>query len=75
MESEEKKRLVKVGQKHAAFVLGSLSLWGASDYWAAESGLVLALGLALIPLRLPQLSLHLRQLCQQQPLALPHQSI
>ena len=48
MELEEKKRLVKVGKKHAAFVLGSLSLWGASDYWAAESGLVLALGLALI---------------------------
>ena len=48
MESEDKKRLVKVGQKHAAFVLSSLSIWGATDYWAAESGIVLALGLALI---------------------------
>ena len=48
MESEDKKRLIKVGQKHAAFVLGSMSIWGVSDYWAAESGLVLALGLALI---------------------------
>ena len=48
MRAEEKKRLVNVGQKHAAFVLGSLSLWGVSDYWAAESELILALGLALI---------------------------
>ena len=48
MKAEEKKRLVNVGQKHAAFVLGSLSLWGVSDYWAAESELILALGLALI---------------------------
>ena len=48
MKAEEKKRLVNVGQKHAAFVLGSLTLWGVSDYWAAESELILALGLALI---------------------------
>ena len=48
MESEEKKRLAKVGKKHAAFVLSSLTLWGASDYWAAESELILALTLALI---------------------------
>ena len=48
MRAEEKKRLVNVGQKHAAFVLGSLTLWGVSDYWAAESELILALGLALI---------------------------
>ena len=48
MRAEEKKRLVNIGQKHAAFVLGSLSLWGVSDYWAAESELILALGLALI---------------------------
>ena len=48
MESEEKKRLAKVGKEHAAFVLGSLTLWGASDYWAAESELILALTLALI---------------------------
>lgn len=48
MKAEEKKKLVNVGQKHAAFVLGSLSLWGVSDYWAAESELILALGLALI---------------------------
>ena len=48
MESEEKKRLAKVRKEHAAFVLGSLTLWGASDYWAAESGLILALTLALI---------------------------
>ena len=48
MESEEKKRLAKVGKEHAAFVLGSLTLWGASDFWAAESELILALTLALI---------------------------
>ena len=48
MRAEEKKRLVNIGQKHAAFVLGSLTLWGVSDYWAAESELILALGLALI---------------------------
>ncbi len=48
MKAEEKKKLVNVGQKHAAFVLGSLTLWGVSDYWAAESELILALGLALI---------------------------
>ena len=48
MEADEKKRLVNVGQKHAAFVLGSLSLWGVSDYWADETDLILAHGLALI---------------------------
>ena len=48
MEADEKKRLVNVGQKHAAFVLGSLSLWGVSDYWANETDLTLAHGLALI---------------------------
>ena len=43
MEADEKKRLVNVGQKHAAFVLGSLSLWGVSDYWADETDLILAI--------------------------------
>ena len=48
MEADEIKKLVNVGQKHAAFVLGSLSLWGVSDYWANETDLTLAHGLALI---------------------------
>jgi hypothetical protein len=35
-------RLRKIAVKHAAIVLASLTLWGTSDYWAAQSGLMLA---------------------------------
>ena len=41
-------RLRKVGKKHASIVLAALTIWGAADYWAAGSGILLAEGIALL---------------------------
>ena len=35
-------RMKKVGTKHATIALAALTIWGASDYWASGSGLLLA---------------------------------
>jgi hypothetical protein len=48
MDKEEKKRLSKIGRKHAAFLLGSITLWGASDLWANGTGLIIAESITLI---------------------------
>lgn len=41
-------RLKKIGLKHAAAVLATLTLWGAADVWATESGLLIAEIVALL---------------------------
>lgn len=44
----DRARLKKVGLKHAAAVLAALTLWGAADVWATESGLLIAEIVALL---------------------------
>ncbi|SVC40830.1 uncharacterized protein METZ01_LOCUS293684, partial [marine metagenome] len=46
--SRDLARMKKVGTKHAATVLAALTIWGAADYWASGSGLLLAEGIALL---------------------------
>ncbi|MGV0036557.1 MAG: hypothetical protein ACNYPE_16980, partial [Candidatus Azotimanducaceae bacterium WSBS_2022_MAG_OTU7] len=41
-------RMRKVATRHAAIVLTALTVWGTSDYWAAETGLLLAETVSLI---------------------------
>ena len=46
--SRDMARLKKIGTRHAATVLAALTIWGAADYWASESGLLLAETIALL---------------------------
>ena len=46
--SRDRARMRKVGTKHATTVLAALTIWGTADYWASESGLLLAEGIALL---------------------------
>ncbi|HIE85739.1 MAG TPA: hypothetical protein EYG52_05925 [Pseudomonadales bacterium] len=41
-------RLRKIAIRHAAIVLTAFTIWGTSDYWAAQSGLFLAEMVSLI---------------------------
>ena len=41
-------RMKKVGTKHATTVLLAMTAWGVADYWASESGLLLAEVIALL---------------------------
>lgn len=41
-------RLKKVAMRHGAAFLAAMTLWGAADYWAAGSGLLLAETIALL---------------------------
>jgi len=41
-------RLRKIATRHGAIVLAAITIWGTSDYWAAESGLFLAEFVSLI---------------------------
>ena len=46
--SRDRARMRKVGTKHATTVLAALTIWGTADYWASDSGLLLAEGIALL---------------------------
>ena len=46
--SRDLARLKAVGIKHGAAFLTAVTLWGAADYWAANTGLMLAQGIALL---------------------------
>ncbi len=46
--ARDNKRLKKVAQRHAAIVLGALTLWGTADAWAISSGWTLAEIIALL---------------------------
>ena len=41
-------RLRQVAMRHGAAFLAALTLWGAADFWAGGSGMLLAQGLALL---------------------------
>ena len=44
----DRERLKKNALRHGAALLAAITLWGAADYWASGSGLVLAESVSLL---------------------------